>query len=211
MFDPTILAAASATLETLINKALQYDPATRRALREHTGKSLAIHIRELKTTLCFYLGDEVMVTNQGDDATVRLEGSLPALIALALSDSTNLSDSNVTAMGNTALLADIKQLARNLDIDWEEAVNQWLGDVAGHQLAEGLRRQLGWVNERRKSTQRLLKEFLTEELRATPARAELEMFNSAVDQLYLKTDRLQARVEKLRQSLTSRNQYKDAD
>lgn len=211
MFDPTLLAAATATLETLINKALQYDPATRRALRQHSGKSLAVEISELKTTLCFYLGDEIMVTNHGDDATVRLQGSLPALIALAISDSTNLSDSNVIALGDTALLGEIKQLARNLDIDWEEAVNQWLGDVAGHQLAEGLRRQLGWVNERRKNTQRLLQEFLTEELRATPARAELEYFNSAVDQLYLKTDRLQARFEKLRHSLTSSTQHKDAD
>ncbi len=211
MFDPTILAAATATLETLINKALQYDPATRRALQAYTGKSLAVDIRELKTTLCFHLGDEIMVTNQGKDATVRLQGSMPALIALAISDSTNLSDSNVTAWGNTALLADVKQLARNLDIDWEEAINQWLGDVAGHQLAEGLRRQLGWVNERRKNTERLLKEFLTEELRATPAQAELELFNSAVDQLYLKTDRLQARIERLHRSLTAKPQNKDAD
>lgn len=211
MFDPTILAGATATLETLINKALQYDPATRIALQKLTGKSLAVDIRELQTTLCFHLGDEIMVTNQGEDATVRLQGSLPALVALAISDSTNLSDSNVTAWGNTALLADIKQLARNVDLDWEEAINQWLGDIAGHQLAESLRRQLGWVNERRKNTQRLLQEFLTEELRATPSRAELEMFNSAVDQLYMKTDRLQARIDRLSRTMTSHPKHKDAD
>ncbi|GAA5315762.1 MAG: SCP2 sterol-binding domain-containing protein [Candidatus Pelagadaptatus aseana] len=204
MLDPTLLAAASATLETVINKALDYDPATRRALRQHTGKSLAITIRELNTSLCFHLGDEIMVTNQSEGATVRLQGSLPALIRLAVSSSTNLADSDVEVWGSTALLIDIKQLARNMEIDWEEAINQWLGDVAGHQLAETLRRQLGWLNERRKSTERLLREFLTEELRATPSTAELESFNSQVDQLYLKTDRLQARVEKLRHQLADK-------
>jgi ubiquinone biosynthesis protein UbiJ len=204
MIDPTLLAAASATLETVINKALDYDPATRRALRQHTGKSLAITIRELNTTLCFHLGDNIMVTNQSEGATVSLQGSLPALISLAISKSTNLADSDVEAWGSTALLIEVKQLARNLEIDWEEAINQWLGDVAGHRLSESLRSQLGWLNDRRKSTERLLREFLTEELRATPSATELEGFNSQVDQLYLKTDRLQARLEKLRQQLANK-------
>jgi ubiquinone biosynthesis protein UbiJ len=206
MLDPTLLVAASATLEAIINKALQYDPATLKSLQKNTGKSLAIEISELNLTLCFHLGNPITITNHCEDPTVKLKGSLPALLSLALSDSTNLAKSGVTAWGNTAFLAEVKSIARRMEIDWEDAINQWLGDIAGHQIAEGLRRQFGWLNNRRISGERLLKEFLTEELRATPSPAELESFTSAVDQIYLKTDRLNARI----QQLSARLQQQDS-
>jgi ubiquinone biosynthesis protein UbiJ len=211
MLDPTLLTAASATLEAIINKALQYDPATLNTLETHFGKSLAVEITELDFILCFHFGRQVMVTNYCEDPTIKLQGSIPALISLALSDSTNLAKSGVCAKGNTAFLAEIKSIARRMDIDWEDAINQWLGDVVGHQVAGGIRRQFGWINDRRVNSERLLKEFLTEELRATPSQPELETFNSTVDQLYLKTDRLSARIQQLDATLRPTPQATDKE
>ncbi len=204
MIDPTISMAATASLETTINKALQYDPATRHKLHALAGKSLAIEVTELTLLLCVHFeADMIRLSSHGDDATTRLVGSLPGLINLAISDRVNLADSDVQAWGNTALLADIKVIASDLDLDWEEAINEWLGDLVGHQVAEKLRFQFGWIRQRSKSGKRLLSEFITEELRAVPSESEVDYFSQQVDHLRLATDRISARFEHLKQKLAS--------
>lgn len=204
MIDPTIITAATAGLEATINKALQYDPATRLKLQALTGKSLAVEISELNLLLCVHFEtDIVRLSSHGDGATTRLVGSLPGLINLALSERVNLADSDVQAWGNTALLADIKVIASDLDLDWEEAVNDWLGDILGHQVAEKLRFQLGWLKQRSKAGKRLLSEFITEELRAVPSGSEVRDFNRQVDNLRLAADRASARFERLKQKFSS--------
>ncbi len=206
MLDPTISAAATASLEAVINKALQYDPATRRRLQALAGKSLALEASEPRLVLCVHFdSDRVRIGSHIDNPTTCLRGSLSGLLQLATSERVNLADSQVEAWGNTALLADIKTIARDLDLDWEEAINDWLGDVLGHQLAEQLRCRMDWLKARGQSGKRLLGEFLTEELRAVPAAAELRTFSDQVDQLRLAADRLEARLQRLRQHWPSNN------
>lgn len=204
MIDPTITMAATASLEATINKALQYDPATRHKLQDLDGKSLAVEITEFNLLLCVHFeADMIRLSSNADDATTRLIGSLPGLINLALSERVNLADSDVQAWGNTALLADIKVIASDLDLDWEEAINEWLGDLLGHQVAEKLRFQFGWLKQRGKSGKRLISEFITEELRAVPSESEINYFSEQVDHLRLATDRISARFERLKQNITS--------
>lgn len=207
MVDPTLSAAATVSLETVINQAMRYDPATRLRLQALAGKSLAVEILppvgERKIPLCFHFDDDgLRLSARIDDPTTCLRGSLPGLLMLASGDQVNLAGAGVEAWGNTALLAEIKSIAAGLDLDWEEAINDWLGDVAGHQLAEQARRQFGWVKNRAQSGKRLLSEFLTEELRAVPAAAELQQFSEQVDALRLASDRLLARFERLRSRQT---------
>jgi ubiquinone biosynthesis protein UbiJ len=200
--DPTLIAAATATLEQGINRTLQFDPATRQAITMLAGKSLLVEITEPALTLCLnFTADNVRVTSCGEDATTRLRGPLYGLLQLALSDNVNLSDSGVEVWGSTSLLADLQRITGQLDIDWEDAISPWLGDVASHALANHLRAQLNWVGERGRNGKRLLQEFLTEELRATPHRLELESFNREVDQLRLAADRVQSRGERIKSKL----------
>ncbi len=203
MTDPTLIAAATAGLEATINTALQYDPATKLRLQALAGKSLAIEISELQQSLCIHFDEQQIRCNRDTEApTTRLVGSLPGLINLALGEQVNLADSDVQAWGNTALLSDIKTIASDLDIDWEEAINAWMGDVLGHQLAEKIRLQMGWLKHRSQTGKRLISEFMTEELRAIPSASELKHFSADVDQLRLAADRAAARLQRLTQKLS---------
>ncbi len=196
--DPTLHSAATASLEAVINRALRYDPATRLKLARLAGKSLVIDISGSDLSLgCHFDADSIRIVGQIDNPTTRLSGSVSALLSLALSERLNLTGSGVEAWGNTALLTDLKSIAAQLELDWEEAVNELLGDILGHQLANTARAQLGWLRSRGASGKRLLQEFLTEELRALPAAPQLQQFNDNVDQLRLAADRLSARVERL--------------
>lgn len=201
--DPTITTASIAALEAMINGALLYDPGSRGALEKLEGQVLAVE----STAPTFHLfiapgtgGLRLMGTYVGDVST-RLRGPLPSLLQLAVSDTTSLAESGVEVLGSTALLSNLQRIANNLDIDWEEALTQLLGDVLGHQVAVHLRSRFHWLEERLSSGQRLLSEFLTEELKTLPAHPELETFSKQVDELRMGVDRLAGRLESIKQAL----------
>ncbi len=204
--DPTVTTASLAALEAMVNTALNYDPGSRLALEKLSGQVLAVE----STAPAFEMyiapgpGGLRLMGVCGEAITTRLRGPLPALLHLAVADTTTLADSGVEVLGSTGLLTDLQRVARNLDLDWEEALTQLLGDVLGHQVAEHLRLRFHWLGGRLSSAQRLLSEYLTEELAALPARQELEAFSSRVDELRLGTDRLAARLDQLQQSLRQR-------
>lgn len=197
--DMMLLTAALAGAEKLINKALEYDPGTRIGLQNLQGQVLAVHITT--PNVQFFVtpdadGLRLMAQWEGD-ADTRISGSLLALARIGSQEIHNLKDSGVEVMGKTSLLADLQQLLKNVDIDWEEILTQFLGDIVGHQAAQLIRGKLDWAGARVNSGQRLMREFLTEELKAIPGKNELEDFYRQVDDLRLAVDRVAARAEKL--------------
>lgn len=194
-----ISTAALASAEKMLNTALRYDPATRIGLMQLEGKILALQITTPAITVFMLpMDDELrLMGNWEGDVDTRITGSLLALAQLGQKEIHNLKDSGVTVMGDLSLLADLQRLMKNLDIDWEEMLSQFTGDIIGHQTAQLIRAQFGWVKERTASAQRLTSEFLTEELKALPAKPELDDFYQQVDDLRLAVDRAAARMEKL--------------
>ncbi len=195
----TLSLAALASAEKMLNAALRYDPATRLGLARLEGKILAVQITAPAITIFVMpMDDELRLMGNWDgDVDTRITGSALALAQLSQTQIHNLKHSGVTVMGDLQLLAELQRLLKNLDIDWEEMLSQFTGDVIGHQSAELLRAQLGWVKDRARQSQRLTREFLTEEVQALPAKPELEGFYQQVDELRLAVDRAAARIEKL--------------
>lgn len=193
----TFTIAALASAEKMLNGALRYDPATRLGLARLEGKILALHITAPDITLFVMpMDDELrLMGNWEGDVDTQISGSLIALAQLSQTEIHNLKGSGVTVMGDLGLLADFQRLVKNLDIDWEEMLSQFTGDIIGHQTAQIIRAKAGWAKDRAKSAQRLTSEFLTEELKTLPGKPELNDFYQQVDDLRLAVDRAAARVE----------------
>ncbi len=197
--DATLSTAALAGLEKLINTALRYDPGTKIALSQLADQVLAIQVTAPAFTV-YLTPDEDGLRLMGHwegEVHTQLRGSLPALARLARSQQTSFANTGVEVIGNTGLLVDLQRLLINLDIDWEEALTEVLGDVIGHQGAELLRSGTRYAGDRASETKRLVSEFLTEELGTLPSRNELEGFYQDVDDLRLQADRLEARIKQL--------------
>jgi ubiquinone biosynthesis accessory factor UbiJ len=197
--EAMLFTAALASAEKMINAALRYDPGTRIALAPLEGKILALQITvPALHVFVMPMDNEVRLMGNWDgDVDTRIGGSLLALAQLAQSQVHNLKDSGVTAVGDISLLVQWQQLVKNLDIDWEEMLSQFTGDIIGHQTAQLLRAKFGWAKDRAQNAQRLTSEFLTEELKALPGKIELEDFYRQVDEVRLAVDRAAARVEKI--------------
>lgn len=193
----TFTIAALASAEKMLNAALRYDPATRIGLARLEGKILAVQISSPAINVFVMpMDDELRLMGNWDgDVDTRISGSLIALAQLAQTEIHNLKDSGVTVMGDLNLLADFQRLVKNLDIDWEEMLSQFTGDIIGHQTAQLIRAKFGWAKDRAQSAQRLTSEFLTEELKTLPGKPELNDFYQQVDDLRLAVDRAAARVE----------------
>jgi ubiquinone biosynthesis protein UbiJ len=204
--DATLSTAALASAEAAINAALAYDPGTRFALGKLSGQVLAISVTTPAITAYFVPEpDRVRLLGHWEgEVNTRLQGSLPALIRLATGDPATLKDSGVEVTGSTGFLLELQRILRRLDIDWEEALSQLLGDIAGHQSASMMRSGARWLRERGASGQRLVSEFITEELKALPTKNELTDFYRAVDALRLDTDRAEARLQQLIKQLQQR-------
>lgn len=201
--DATISTAARATLEAAINRALVYDPATLLALKKLEGQVLAISISFPATTL--YLapsasGIRLLGQFEGD-ANTHLKGSIVSLLKLATGKRHSFAGSGVEVLGNTALLIELNKIFAQLDIDWEEALSQWLGDTVGPLGASFLRKSFQFSKNEVSAGTRLASEFLTEEYRAIVGKYELDIFYSDVRATQLATDRLSARITKLARTL----------
>lgn len=195
--DAMLSTAALAGLEKLINTALRYDPGTRIALGKLAERVLAVQVTSPAITL-YLIPDSQGVRLAGlweGEVHTQLRGSLPALIELARSDTTSFANSGVEVTGDTGLLLALQRLLKNLDIDWEEALSGVFGDILGHQGANMIRSGVNYARDRASEAQRLLSEFLTEELQTLPAKNELQHFYADVDELRLRADRFEARVQ----------------
>lgn len=207
MSDPTINTAACIALEKSIAAALHYDPASRLAIARLSGKVLALELTQ--PAMVFYFVPHSQGLNIQayfeDSVTTRIKGSPLALVGLMNSSRLNLADSGVEVFGNTGLLIELQSILKNLDIDWEQALSEVIGDVLGHETAKGIRAALGWAQQRKNNFKRLLGEYLTEELRALPSRTELNYFLEDVDGLRMATDRVAARIQQLKIQINNSN------
>ena len=203
--DPSLITALTAAIETAINTALRYDPASRQQLAQ-INDILAIESTSPSITLYCRGSEEGMhlMSHCEEAITTHLKGSPLALLNL-IKQPTNLANSGVELAGSIGLLQQWQTLLHTLDIDWEDAISSVLGDIAGPMAANGIRQSVSWAKQQTSEQQRLLKEYLPEELRIVPSKIELDNFYRDVSDLSLDMDRLSARIARL-QSMINKEQ-----
>jgi len=210
--DPSVLSLITGALETTINTALRYDPASQQKLAtisdilaiESTSPGFKLYCHGSEDGIRFMAHCEAPVTTQ-------LRGSPLALFSL-LKKPSSLANSGVELSGNVSLLQEWQQLLDHLDIDWEDALSGILGDIAGPLFAQNLRKGASWASEQKDEQLRLLKEYLPEEAKLIPSKTELDFFYNAVNDVRLDTDRLSARINLLQEKMntvTLKKQKKD--
>lgn len=201
--DPTLHTAALAALEGAANTALDLSPHSRRKLA--ALDEVVIGIECTAPVFSVYLqptGDgaiRLLGYYDGPLAT-RVRGSSADFAELANSadPTATLINGGLELKGSSAPLIALQGVVADLHIDWEAPLVDILGDVAGHQLAQMLRGLFSWGRHAGGSLARQLDEFIHEEARLTPPRAEVEDFYTDIQKLTQQVDRLQSRLQRAR-------------
>ncbi len=200
----TIRDLALESIETLLNELIAMDPQAGERLAAWHGKVIAIALRGTGLTLYFIPDQQGRLQLLG-----RYEGEPDALIEGSPIDLMRASDKqqgtaqlfagHVRIQGDTELAHRFSEVLGGLDIDWEEQLSHYVGDVAAHELARlarGVREEGTRVGD---TLRHNLSEYLTEEARLIPHPFEIEAWIRGVEKTRDDVERLAARVALLEQ------------
>lgn len=190
-----------ATLETALNAYLTLDDHIEEYLTPMSGKVLAMHVTPFDETL--YLcpaHDRIQLLEHYEgEADATLSGSLSALGLMGLSATPmrSLFKGEVKIEGDTQLAQKLQRLFEKLDINLEAKLARYTGDSFAHRLTGLFRGSRDWTEHTMTSFRLNLEEFLQEETREVPAKAEAELVFQEIDACRSNVDRLDARIERL--------------
>jgi ubiquinone biosynthesis protein UbiJ len=190
--------------ETLINHLVGLDPQARQRLSVWHGRVIAIALRGTGLTLYFipdHAGRLQLLGRYEGEPDCVIEGS--PLDLMRASDKTQgtaqLFAGHVRIHGDTELAHRFSEVLGGLDIDWEEQLSRYVGDIAAHELAGLARRVREHGGQTLTRLQSDLAEYLTEEARLLPAPDELERWIRGVEEARDSVERLAARIALLEQ------------
>ena len=87
---------------------------------------------------------------------------------------------------------------REIEIDWEELLSKYTGDAIAHHLGSGLKGVHAFARRLKDNFQLDLRDYLRDEVQVSVTRNEVDQFIRDVDSVRAKTDRLEARLNRLR-------------
>ncbi len=189
------------TFETALNKYISLDEDIAIFLKPLIGKVIAVTILPFNETLYLCPNSEniqIMDYYQGTIDTT-LTGSLPALGLMGLSSTPARSffSGEVAITGDLSVGHQFQRVFEQLDIDLEEQLSHFTGDVLAHKIGHFFRNATDWHQENLKTLQLNISEFLQDETRDLPPAPEINIFAQQVDQLKEDFDRLEARIKRL--------------
>ena len=198
MNAPSFAALFAPAVELALNQALSGSSVAARDLKQLDGKAIALELKELPLKLYFLpqagkLG--VRASHEGKvDLTVRAPSFALLEAALKRSDT---PPRGIELNGDAETGQTFSRLLKQADLDWEELLSRYVGDIAAHQIGNLARRLLRWGQDAGERLSQDLAEFLQYESGALPPRHEVEAFLDGVDRLKNDAERLAAQFERL--------------
>jgi ubiquinone biosynthesis protein UbiJ len=198
------LALSSA--ESLINKALHFDPVTLQGLQSLEGKVISLCGRSPAFQLHLLPTEEGIslfsIYDEGE-ADASLHGTTFDLVQLLRKKDQSLADSPIEIQGDQTLAEECLNLARELEVDWEELLSGFIGDIAAHEISRQGRRFGRWAKKVHQSMLRNTREYLHYESRVVVNEEEIQQFGAEVAQLNEAVNNLEARIQTLKARLAS--------
>jgi ubiquinone biosynthesis protein UbiJ len=103
--------------------------------------------------------------------------------------------------GNAEVAGRYRELFALARPDLEEELSRLVGDLPARRLSLAAQGAMGWIGKLGRTVGENLAEYLQEESRDLPARAEVEEFLQGVDRLRDTADRVEARLARIEQRL----------
>lgn len=197
---PQVLALKA--LEGVINRALRFDAGTSQRLAALRGRQVWVQLERPALSFLVRLDEQVYLHAEADgqpDAIVQ--AATLDLLRQAVTGEDFAIGGPIQVRGDTGLVQKLAAIARDLDLDWEEALSRLFGDVTAHRLGKQVRGALSFGRRLARTFFQNSGEFLREELEVVPVRWEVDEFQHDVDDIRADAERLEARLARLAKRL----------
>jgi len=206
----SILSPLLAFAEIGSNRLLALDEDVVKRCATLQGKCIAIEITDLEITLYCHPGSwGIRLSQQAPkDVDATISGRLFALFDLALEDdkiSASIRE-RVSINGDASVAQQMQKILTDIDIDWEEVLSQYTGDVLAFQIHSKAKQAGDWLRQSASSLMQTNSEYLREEARLTPTLPEFDRFQQQVTTIKHDVDRVEARLRQLAKAIQEKNQ-----
>jgi len=194
-----------------MNQWLKLDDDSQQRLKKLSGKSLQVTIKELPWPLLFSFSEQIdvrTVVTPENDSDPSPE-PVDCLIELNLETLPKLKDSSqltqliqqkqLNLIGDIYVAQTFSALLKDLDVDWEEQLSHYTGDVMAHQTFTTMRALFDTAKSQIEQGAIELGEHLTQSNSIAVKPSEMLEFSRSVNDLRSASERLSARIVLLEQ------------
>jgi ubiquinone biosynthesis accessory factor UbiJ len=197
-----MMSLALRGLEAVLNRLLRLDPQALTACAKLAGKSVKLEISDWN--IDFFIvpyaqGFQLLNTyHQPPDTLIR--GKLLSLVKTGAAGVTTraLFDESIAISGDTHTGEALRDILKQLDIDWEEQLSRIVGDTVAPPLARHLKKIWQCGQQGIRAFGENMTEYLQFESQQLPTKQAVERFIDDVAKLRDDVDRIAARVQRLK-------------
>jgi ubiquinone biosynthesis protein UbiJ len=183
-------------LEKITNRALRLDPQTAQRLSALSGKIILLRLIDwLDIYICIQEQGVQLRQYSSEKPDTTIESSVTTLFKLR--NSSVIPAGQLHIHGDLELGQQLRDIARSLQIDWEEVIARYTGDIAAHQIGNTARSIHSWLRHSRTRLCENLSDYLQTEANYLPHKTQVEDFINEVSELRHAVDRLEARWQQL--------------
>ncbi len=205
----TIKPILISAFETALNHYLDLDEDLPLFLQPLAGKVIAVTILPFNATLylCPTTHSIQVIDHYPGEVDTTLRGSLTALglMGLSATPARALFSGEVSIEGDLSIGHKFQELFKQLDIDLEERLAHYTGDVIAHKVGHLFRSANQWQQQTLTTLKLNATEFLQDETQDLPPAPEVNIFYQQIDHLKEDFDRLDARIQRLEAHKNSLN------
>lgn len=192
-------------IEQPVNAVIDSDPATRRRLAAHAGRSIGIEIEDLGWQFLLRITPQRIVVEPAaaEQADCALRASSVVFMQLAMRPGNRslLFGQRMSVHGDTALAGAVADCLADLEVDSGALFSPLFGDVAGQGLGQLLDQAAGWLRRTGSHLRLDVEEYLENEAGLPTAEEGRQLFDR-IGETRDAVERLEARLRALRQQVT---------
>lgn len=192
-------------IELLVNQAIKLDPDAQSRLKSLEGKIIKIILTDLNSDFYIVIEDSLILvkTELDKNPNAELKGSAASFFNLAMNEkgSDSIFKGEVHFAGEIGTAQSFQNFFKQLDIDWEEHLSQYTGDIMAHHMITSGKKVGDWLQKTVNTAKQNFSEYIRFEAKLSPASIELENFYDAIADLKSDAERLKQRIDRLTQKV----------
>ena len=201
-FTDPLLTRVEKIISVALSRLLSTNADTTARLAALEGRVIEIALRDSARSAFALPGAHGVHLRRRHDGpvAVKVSGRVSDFIAYARASrrGDSLSAGRIEIAGDLAVAQQVQALLADLQIDWEELLSRAIGDVPAHQIGRAARAVFALGRDALAKLERDAAEYLNHESQLLASREQLEQFGRAVFVLADDVDRLEARLQRLR-------------
>lgn len=188
-------------LAAIANRLLALDAETSAHLRRLNERVIALCLRDHDWKMFAIVSDSKVTFSRdfAGHADVSMLGRVTDFVALVKANKggESLAAGRIEITGDLAVAQDVQALLNDLELDFDEILSRFVGDVMAHQLGRVVRGAGRSATGALGKFESDLADYLAHELRAVPIRQDVEALHRSILVLTEDVDRVQARLHEL--------------